>query len=206
MLKKYIGFILKLAQRPTEFWAFGWALLRGSLYVLWYMIRNENVLIRFPFLCFTKVEIRGPGKVFIDRQCAVWMNTFDHLIITTLDATSEVRIGKNCTLGGLTIRCRGKVIISDNVMTAGNLIQDVPIWSVSGNSKNPQQEQISIGHNVWLCGQSIVLDNSRIGDGCVIGLNGLVYKATVDCDCIVLGNPSLRPVPISRILSFSEKE
>ena len=207
-MNKYLKFCLRLLVQPPELVSFVTALLRGTLYILWFRLTRRNVIIRFPFLCHARVEISGPGKVFIDRRCSVYMNTFDHLAIMTLSRHASVTIGRNCTLGGVTIRCRGRIAIGDNVLTAGNLIQDVAVCNASlqanarSDARAPSEAvsgDIMIGNDVWLSGQALVLDGSTIGDGSVIGLNCLLYQKRIDDHCLVVGNPALRPVSIAKL-------
>jgi len=206
MAGRYLRFLGNLVRSPRALFSLIKGVLWGLFYICWFRVTGRYTVIRFPFICHARVEISGPGKVFIDRGCSVWMNTFEHLVIKTLSPEAEVRIGKNCTLGGLTIRCRGKVSIGDNVLTAANLIQDVMIVSHAVSS-SPEEKQasalpIKIGNNVWLGGQSLVLAGSCIGEGSVIGVNGLVRHTDVKESCLVSGNPAMRPVPIDKIVRF----
>jgi acetyltransferase-like isoleucine patch superfamily enzyme len=206
MIGRYFRLLWKLTQSPRAFFSLIKAVLLGFFYIGWFRITQRNAVIKFPFLCHAKVEISGPGKVFIDRGCSVWMNTFEQLVIQTLSPEAEVRIGKNCTLGGLTIRCRGKVFIGDNVLTAANLIQDVMIVSRAPSSSTEDYPEsassIRIGNNVWLGGQSLVLAGSSLGDGSVVGVNGLIYHTAVKDNCLVAGNPAMRPVPIDKVVKL----
>lgn len=207
--KKYLQLLKKLVRSPRSLFSLIKCVLWGLFYIILYRLTRRNTIIKFPFFCHAKVEISGPGKVFIDRGCSVWINVFDHLVIHTLSTKAEVKIGKNCTLGGLTIRCRGKVTMGDNVLTAANLIQDVVIAShaPSFSTENNQEFALSIwiGNNVWLGGQSFVLAGSSIGNGSVIGTNGLIHDAIVKDSCLLAGNPAIRPVPIDKIIKLQER-
>lgn len=197
-----IKFIWNLVKRPSKFLAYCMAFLLGSFYIVWYKVTRHNVTIRFPFLCHDKVDICGPGKVFIDSRCQVWMNTFDHLVIMTLSPDAEVHIGKNCDLGGLTIRCRKKVDIGDNVLAAANLIQDIPIVNeneINSKMKKYKPSTIMVGNNVWMAAQSLILGESRIGNQSVLGMNALLYNSTVSNDCLCFGNPTTRPISIDKL-------
>lgn len=194
---KYFRYLAKTITSPASAYSLFKALVRGTWYILFFRICRRKVSIRFPFLAYAKVSIGGPGKVFINSGCTVWMNSFEHLVITTLSPEAEVTIGKSCTLGGLTIRCSGKVILGNNILTAANLIQDVLITSPSPASKITST--IIIGNDVWLGGQSLILADSSIGKGAVIGVNGLLHHAVVKEDCLAGGNPVMRPVSIKRI-------
>lgn len=207
MLKKYRKFLWYTMRNPSIFFANLIAIFRGCFYIIWYKVTKRKVTIRFPFLCHDKVEICGPGKVIINSHCTVWMNSFEHLVIKTLSQEAEVRIGKNCTLGGLTIRCCGQVNIGDNVMTAANLIQDVPITNKSiYNTKQIETKSITIENDVWLAGQSIILGQSSVGNGSVLGLNALLYNSSVANNCFSSGNPAMRSIPIAKLNKMRPKD
>lgn len=201
-MKKMIKRIVTLLLSPKKTYRISLAVLKGVFYIVWTRLAMKNVKIKFPFLCYAKVEIFGRGKVYIDRGCSVWPNTFEHLVIHTLSPEAEVHIGKNCTLGGLTIRCLGRVDIGDNVLTAANLIQDVPIASANFctlYTKTIHPAAISIGNDTWLSGQAIVLTDSRVRDGSVLGMNALLFNSTVGNACLAIGNPAMRPIPIGKL-------
>jgi acetyltransferase-like isoleucine patch superfamily enzyme len=194
--------VFKQLSSPKAFYRISLAVVKGTLYIAWTRLFRNNVIIRFPFLCYTKVQIFGPGKVFIDRGCSVWPNTFEHLVIHTLSPEAEVHIGKKCSLAGLTIRCFGKVDIGDNVLTAANLIQDVPIASAefcTSITKTIHPTAILIGNNTWLGGLALVLTDSKIKDGSVLGMNALSFKSIVGEGCLATGNPVMRPIIISKL-------
>ena len=209
ILLKYVNYIWHLLRRPSEGLSFIMAFVRGTLYIFWYRLTKRKVIIRFPFLCYAKVCICGTGSVLIDRWCTVHMNTFDHLNIMTLSPRASVKIGRNCTLGGLTVRCGNKITIGENVLTAANIIQDVTVCenyrkTDKGASSSKSHIEITIGNDVWLSGQAIILQESRIGEGCVVGLNCVFYRAEAECHSLNIGNPALRSVPISKIQSLQK--
>jgi acetyltransferase-like isoleucine patch superfamily enzyme len=206
--KKYFIFLFRLVKSPKKLFNFTAAFIRGIYYIFYYKLSRDNVVIRFPFLCYDKVEISGPGSVFIDRKCCVFMNTFNHLTIHTLHSLAEVRIGENCTLGGLTIRCYRKIYIGDNVLTAGNLIQDLPICNKAYFEKYStkyKESVITIGNNVWLSAQCLVATKSKICDGSVVGTKSFIINQKIPSNCLASGNPSMRPIPIVKLLKLSRK-
>lgn len=202
--------ILQLLREPRSAISILWALLKGSVYIAYFRIATRNVRIKFPFFVYQGVAITGPGSVSIDRFCAVYPNTFEGLCIVTLDPGAEVRIGMNCALGGVTIRCRERIDIGDRVMVGRSLVQDcilVECPAVGSNVAKPQEirpRPIRIGRNVWLGAQSCILCGSKIGDDSVVSLGAVCFGAEIEEYHLASGNPCLRPVPISRLIRMQD--
>ncbi len=182
----------------------GKAVLKGTLYILWYKIIRRNVTIKFPFMVYAPVKIVGEGSVFIDRKCSVFYNKHNGLTILTLSKDAKVSIGEGCDLGGLTIRCSTSVTIGDHTMTAFSLIQDVFIINSRSNRNNdkvnPTNNKITIGRNVWLGGQGCVLGGAVIGDGCVLSICSCIRNNKMNDDCLLIGNPVKRGLPIKNLM------
>ena len=189
-------YFTKTVRSPVKVCKRIWALSRGIWYIVFYRITKKDVVIRFPFWVYCRVHISGPGRVFIDRGCETGWNNFYYLNIETLSENAKVVIGKGCGLSGVTIRCAGNVVIKDNTWMAATLIQDINIVSqrVSKEEIKPGSS-IIIGKDVWCAANAIVLANSIIGDGSVIGSNGLIYNFEVPSKCLAAANPVRRCVP-----------
>jgi acetyltransferase-like isoleucine patch superfamily enzyme len=157
------------------------------------------------------VSIRGPGSVYIDKNCSVHENVFRGLNIVTLSEEALVRIGKNSMLGGLSIRCWGQVMIGEGTMTALSLIQDV-IYVSCVNDGGPSvanklvySKPIIIGDNVWLGGNSIILSGSRIGHDSVLSAGATCFNAEFDKYRLISGNPATRGLPIDQLLKLKAR-
>ncbi|MFZ3089491.1 MAG: hypothetical protein WA240_02615 [Nitrospirota bacterium] len=181
------------------------ALLKGSLYILYYRFSKKNINIGFPFKAFSKVTIIGPGSVKIGKNCSVYKNVFRGLTIVTSSSDSVVVIGERCALGGLTIRCNKRVEIGDRVMTATSLIQDSffvnqdKAMSLSVNELAPEPAEISIGNNVWLTLGSTILGRCNVGNDCVIAAGSWCFDSKIDDYSLAIGNPIKKTLPIERL-------
>jgi acetyltransferase-like isoleucine patch superfamily enzyme len=181
------------------------AFLRGMTYAAYFRVFRKNVHIQLPFLVFARVSIQGPGSVYISRHCAVHWNVFDGLNITTLSPESVVTIGKNCNLGGVTIRCHNKIEMEEEVLLANSLIQDVPYFSklATGSYIKPKEnnpsEEIHIGKHTWLSGYTIVLGESNIGKQSVVSLGSVCHRYEVPENYVAFGNPVYGCMSISQI-------
>lgn len=186
------------------------ALLRGTFTVLYYRLFNRRVRIVFPLFMYETFRVSGPGKVFIGGSCSIYPNMFDGVSIVTLDPNAEVHIGVNCSLGGVTIRCRERIEIGDRIMAGHSLIQDCMLAECPAARSNDvmsremPSQAIRIGQNVWVGAQSCILLGTKIGDDSVVSLGSVCYGAGIEEYQLASGNPSLRPVPITRLMRMQD--
>lgn len=188
------------------------AILRGTAYIIYFRIFRRNVKIVFPFLAFAKVTIIGPGRVFIDKGCHAQKNVFRGLTIVTRSVDSFVSIGAKSLLGGLTIRCHGRIDLGKKTMTAVSLLQDSMFFNSDVVSSQGvgnlllRPVPITIGSNVWLGPESIVLGGSRIGNDGVLAAGAWCFGNQIGDYCLVSGNPAKRPMPIDKLLKLKGLE
>lgn len=111
-------------------------------------------------------------------------------------------IGENCEFGDNThIVANEKVIIGNNVLIASKVFisdtnhgsykgikQDSP--SIHPNKRDLTYSQVTIGDNVWIGENVVILPGVSIGDGCVIGANSVISKS-IEENCIVIGTNNI---------------
>lgn len=104
----------------------------------------------------------------------------------------NIEIGENFFANyGLTILDVGKVTIGDNVLIAPNVsiyTAGHPIHPQSRNSGYEYGIPITIGNNVWIGGNVVILPGVTIGDNAVIGAGSVVTK-DIPSNMIAMGNP-----------------
>ncbi len=214
ILRNFPPILCKLAGRlrsdPKSLILYIKAFVKGFFYAIFFRLFKNNVTIKLPFLVYYKVRICGPGSVFIDRGCSVYPNIFDGLSIATFSEDAQVRIGKGCSLGGVTIRCHKKIVIDDRAMFANCLIQDA-LFSVSNpiNLKIHEKNYLSpldvhIGKKVWLAGQTIVLRGSNIADESIIATGSTCFDRDISKSHLAIGNPISRSVSVKKIEKMVE--
>lgn len=104
----------------------------------------------------------------------------------------NIEIGENffanyhCTI----LDC-AKVVIGKNVMFAPNVSLFTAAHPIDPEKRNSGIEfalPITIGDNVWIGGNAVVMPNVRIGNNVVIGAGSVVTHDIPD-NCIAVGNP-----------------
>ena len=108
------------------------------------------------------------------------------------DYGRNIEVGENFFANyNLTVLDVGKVIIGDNVMFGPNVslyTAGHPIHPESRNSGYEYGIGITIGNNVWLGGNVVVVPGVHIGDNAVIGAGSVVTK-DVPANVAAAGNP-----------------
>ena len=121
--------------------------------------KSENAFINPPFHCDYGFHIEVGKNFYANYNC------------TILDV-AKVRIGNNCQLAP-----------NVAIYTAGH-----PIHPVSRNSMYEYGIEVTIGDNVWIGGNTVVLPGVHIGSDTVIGAGSVVTKDIPDW-VIAAGNP-----------------
>ena len=108
------------------------------------------------------------------------------------DYGSNIFVGKNCFINfNCTILDNGKVTLGDNCMLAPNVSIYTAGHALYPDSRNLGYEygiDITIGNNVWIGGNTVILPGINIGDNVVIGAGSVVTK-DIPAWAFAAGNP-----------------
>ena len=108
------------------------------------------------------------------------------------DYGSNIFVGKNCFINfNCTILDNGKVTLGDNCMLAPNVSIYTAGHALYPDSRNLGYEygiDITIGNNVWIGGNTVILPGINIGDNVVIGAGSVVTK-DIPAWSFAAGNP-----------------
>lgn len=108
------------------------------------------------------------------------------------DYGSNIFVGKNCFINyNCTILDNGKVRMGDNCMLAPNVSIYTAGHALYPDSRNLGYEygiDITIGNNVWIGGNTVILPGINIGDNVVIGAGSVVTK-DIPAWSFAAGNP-----------------
>ena len=136
-------------------------------------------------------------------------------------------MGNSNIIDGVTIVNPSKVSIGDNVsihpytyilgeVTIGNYVGIASKCSIIAETHNTadisipyklqgiEEQPISIGNDVWIGAHSIILGNSKIGDGVIISA-GSVVSGEIPPYSVVMGNPA-RVYYNRKKVSFRKKQ
>lgn len=107
----------------------------------------------------------------------------------------SLTIGSDCVIGeGTYLSCRG----NNTQLTIGNLCmfsRNVKVMTSDGHDikqKNTvinPNSSVHIGNHVWLADNSVILKNTAVGNGAIVGINAVVTK-NVPENSIAAGNPA----------------
>lgn len=167
---------------------------------LWYDANNDTYLIeqriKAKDLCFDLNQTR-PGEKkkrneLIIKLLGYQPNNLELISPFMCDYGNNIKLGKNVFINSSCyfMDC-GRITIGDNVFigpSCGLYTANHPLDFQTRNQGLEQALQITIGNNVWLGGNVVILPGIAIGDNCVIGAGSIVTK-NIDANSIACGNP-----------------
>lgn len=121
--------------------------------------KSEGAFLNPPFYCDYGSHIEVGKNFFANYNC-------------TIIDVAKVRIGDNCQMAP-----------NVAIYTAGH-----PVHPVSRNSMYEYGIEVTIGDNVWIGGNTVILPGVHIGSNSVIGAGSVVTKDIPDW-VIAAGNP-----------------
>ena len=120
---------------------------------------SEGAFINPPFYCDYGTHIKVGKNFFANYNCTI----IDVAVVT---------IGDNCQMAP-----------NVAIYTAGH-----PVYPTTRNSAYEYGKAVTIGDNVWIGGNTVILPGVHIGNNTVIGAGSVVTKDIPDW-CIAVGNP-----------------
>lgn len=138
---------------------------------------------RFPKSVFTI----GDNCTFLSGHTSNLIGINRPCIISTVTETAVLEIGSNCGFSGTVIGAFSKIKIGDNVRCGANTLITDSDWHPEDTRVGPPNP-VTIGNNVWLGVNVIVLKGVEIGENTVIGANSVVTK-NIPANVIAAGNP-----------------
>ena len=123
------------------------------------MTRSERLFINPPFYCDYGSHIEVGKNFFANYNC-------------TIIDVAKVKIGDNCQMAP-----------NVAIYTAGH-----PLHPVARNSMYEYGISVTIGDNVWIGGNTVIMPGVHIGSNTVIGAGSVVTKDIPDWS-VAVGNP-----------------
>ena len=134
--------------------------------------KSEDAFINPPFYCDYGFNIEAGKNFFANYNC-------------TIIDVAKVTIGDNCQLAP-----------NVAIYTAGH-----PVHPVSRNSKYEYGIEVTLGDNVWIGGNTVILPGVHIGSNTVIGAGSVVTKTIPDW--VVAGG---NPCKVIRMITEEDKK
>jgi len=156
-----------------------------------------------------RIMIHGSGKIEIKknfhavsdrRRSTITLYSPCNLNVI---GKGEIFIDEHVGLNGTTIVSKEKIFIGKNTMIAPNTIiidHDAHnLWPLEDRWKNEgKSSKISIGENVWIGMNSIILKGVEIGNGAAIAAGSVVTK-NCESNTLYAGNPAKKIKKINEI-------
>lgn len=170
-------------------------MLGGNLYQAW----DSSLVAERQAAKVTLYELNQLHPLDLDKRMILLKNLLGRFSDNSYielpfrcDYGCNIEIGEhfyanyNCTI----LDC-AKVTIGNNVMFAPNVSLFTASHPIDPEKRNSGVEfalPITIGDNVWIGGNVVVMPNVTIGNNVVVGAGSVVTK-DIPNNCIALGNP-----------------
>lgn len=161
-------------------------------FVLMKLTLPQARFVRRPFYLRGKRSLSGCRGLTTGRFCRFDLE----------GEKTTLQIGDDCEMGDMThIVAHENVTIGNNVLIASKcFISDTNHGRYYGKSPdNPESapnqrtlntKSVSIGNNVWIGENVVILPGTQICDGCIVGANSVVTGKTYLEPCILAGAPA----------------
>jgi acetyltransferase-like isoleucine patch superfamily enzyme len=146
------------------------------------------------FIGRPKFKLYPRTRIVIGKNCEFISGQTDNLIginhpciISAFNAGTEVRIGENSGFSGTIVAAFAGITIGNHVKCGANTLITDSDWHPD-DPRSGAPDPISIGDNVWLGVNSVVLKGVSIGENTIIGANSVVTK-DIPAHVMAAGNP-----------------
>lgn len=169
------------------------AYLNGYWHKLKFRLLMKDVKIAGGFRVYGKLQIYGPGKVRIGRNCFILGKILRPVSMVTWRKEAQITVGNNVGLNGTVINCYENIRIDDLCNIADAYIIDSSAHHISADRRflpvdTIPRAPVHVGRNVWISLNVAVLKGVTIGENCVVGAFTLLRK-DVPPNKVVTGNP-----------------
>jgi acetyltransferase-like isoleucine patch superfamily enzyme len=183
----------RLGKHPHLLIPGGLAWLRGWWYRIKFRLQGKRFKAGPMLRVYGPLRISGPGRVHFGRNCLIISDAIKPVCIRTLARDATVTLGDNGGLNGTSIQCVREVSIGEWSNIADAYITDTAAHTLSRRRRQQDVHEapmapVSIGCNVWVSVQVVILHGVSIGDNSVIGACSLIRK-DVPADVFGAGNP-----------------
>lgn len=174
-------------------------LLRLKCYIYGVSIHNPR--------CYGRMHVSRHPKSKIDlgsnnffNSCSKYSSAssvYGPTKIQTLSPSASIFLGNNIGMNGTSIvAATRRIAIGNGTIIAANVIimdsdfhQIWPPYERLNNNNHDDNQDITIGENVWICTGCIILKGVNIGDNSVVAA-GSIVTGDVPANSLVAGQPA----------------
>jgi acetyltransferase-like isoleucine patch superfamily enzyme len=152
----------------------------------------------FPFFKSRKIKIGrnlsvrgGKGNNSFGNNLLI----YDNVVFECHNPKGQIQIGNDCVLSyGVIISCTNKIVIGNHVWIGeySSIRDSTHNFSIHHSLKNSIDivAPITIGSNVWIGRNTLIMPGTSIGDNVVIGANSFV-KGRCEDNSMYAGTPAV---------------
>lgn len=174
----------------------------------------DRIVWMFLRLFYSQLQGANPWYVLATVFFAQKLLRINGRVSWPVNFRSRVLYPEHITLGarsfpgwspGCYIQGRNGIRVGSNLRLGPNVGLISANHDLSDYDKWPQTSPISIGDNVWIGMNAVVLPGVNIGSNCVVGANSVVTK-DIPANCVASGNPCkvIKEKPPYTGVQFSE--
>lgn len=133
----------------------------------------------------TKIVIRNKSRISIGKKC----NFRSYLTLRSVEG-GEIVFGYNCFCNtNVSITSMKKVSIGNNVKIANNVVIVDHDHDYKNNNVGYISDPVTIGDNVWIGANVVILKGVTIGNNAVVAAGSVVNK-DIPAFCVAAGVPA----------------
>lgn len=173
------------------------------IYNLFYKLRGIKFGSNFRLRGLPIIYNAKGSRITFGNQVTINSSFFSNLIglyqrtiIMARTSESEIEIGDNVGISGVTMYARKSIKIGSHTRIGANtkiLDNDFhpvdPELRLQSSNKNMCVRPVVIGENVFIGCNSLILKGTVIGDNTTIGA-GSVVSGAIPANCVAAGNPA----------------
>jgi acetyltransferase-like isoleucine patch superfamily enzyme len=173
------------------------ARLRGAWYTSQAQRSGGKVTIGRGFVAYTRLDLRGPGRVEIGDDVEIGpapAERREFVTIYTRSPGAVVKIGRGSRLYGARLSAMHRIELGEEVLIEQAGVADTDFHTLDRDRGTPDSEErercaVIIGDRVSIGSRAMVTKGVRIGADAIIAPAAIVSRS-LPPGCLAMGNPA----------------